>query len=92
MLRSAISAAANRPRLAADQAGQALMRGPLVSGNKAMQRLYAEAATKPNVMADILEQFNAPLYSRILQGLNNVPAMSAAAQGTESLPNRRKDK
>ena len=92
MLRSAISAAANRPRLAADQAGQALMRGPLVSGNKAMQRLYAEAATKPNVMADILEQFNAPLYSRILQGLNNVPAMSAAVQGTESLPNRRKDK
>lgn len=90
MLRSAISAAAHRPSLAADQAGQALMRGPLVSGNKAMQRLYAEAATKPNVMADILEKFNAPLYSRILQGLNNVPAMSAAAQGTESLPNRRK--
>lgn len=90
MLRSAISAAAHRPSLAADQAGQALMRGPLVSGNKAMQRLYAEAATKPNVMADILEQFNAPLYSRILQGLNNVPATSAAAQGTESLPNRRK--
>lgn len=90
MLRSAISAAAHRPSLAADQAGQALMRGPLVSGNKAMQRLYAEAATKPNVMADILEQFNAPLYSRILQGLNNVPAVSAAAQGTESLPNRRK--